>query len=127
MTVPQKKPGDASITIDGEAHLLRLTLGALAEIEDKIGEGSLDALRNRLAAPRISDLLLILHALLFGGGTAMSLAALKASDIDLEEASLAIASAFKSFGIASKKQMAEPDQKEEGSPSMTGSAGVSAP
>ena len=43
METPQKKPGDALITIDGEQHLLRLTLGALAEIEEKIGEGNLDA------------------------------------------------------------------------------------
>ena len=125
METPQKKPGDALITIDGEQHLLRLTLGALAEIEEKIGEGNLDALRERLANPRISDLILILHALLFGGGTALSLAALKAADIDLEEASHSIATAFRSFGVPPKKQIAEPTDTMKASPSPTGSAGAS--
>ena len=126
MSNVQKKPGDAAITIDGETHILRLTLGALAEIEEKIGDGSFDALRSRLTNPRISDLLIILHALLFGGGTAMSLAAIKASDIDLEDASKAIALAFQSFGTTPKKQKAAPVKKKQASPSPTGSAGVSA-
>lgn len=82
-----------SIKIDGEDKSLRLTLGALAEIEDAFG-GDMDALKARLSSPRIGDLLIILNALLRGGGVSLSLEALKAADVDLAAATTAIAQAF---------------------------------
>jgi len=94
MTHPR---GDARITINGEQKTLRLTLGALADIEDALGGGDFEALKARLKRPRISDLILILHALLGGGGTPLAIEALKASDIDLPEAARAIAKAFESL------------------------------
>ena len=94
MTHPR---GDARIKINGEEKTLRLTLGALAEIEEKLG-GDLAGLQARLKAPRIADILLSLHALLSGGGAALTLEALKASDIDLSDAASAIAKAFESLG-----------------------------
>ncbi|VAW06618.1 hypothetical protein MNBD_ALPHA05-2349 [hydrothermal vent metagenome] len=91
------RPGDAEITINGEPHKLRLTLGALAQIEDALG-GDFDALQARLQAPRINDVILILHALLTGGGAGLSLQLLKASDVDLAQAARAIAAAFQALG-----------------------------
>ncbi|NOX84076.1 MAG: gene transfer agent family protein [Alphaproteobacteria bacterium] len=91
------RPGDAEITINGEAMKLRLTLGALAQIEDALG-GDFDALQARLKSPRISDVILILHALLTGGGAGLSLQLLKASDVDLAQAARAIAAAFQALG-----------------------------
>jgi tail tube GTA-gp10-like protein len=91
------RPGDAEITINGEAMKLRLTLGALAQIEDALG-GDFDALQARLKNPRISDVILILHALLTGGGAGLSLQLLKASDVDLAQAARAIAAAFQALG-----------------------------
>ncbi len=90
--------GDVSIRINGEEKTLRLTLGALADIEEKLGGGDLSALQARLKSPRVSDIVLILHALLAGGGAALTLEALKASDLDLSEATRAIAQAFESLG-----------------------------
>ncbi|MEM8772637.1 MAG: GTA-gp10 family protein [Pseudomonadota bacterium] len=87
----------SSVTINGERHPLRLTLGALADIEAALG-GDIDALTERLERPRVTDILLILHALLAGGGAALTLEALKASDVDLAEASGAIAQAFSALG-----------------------------
>ncbi len=91
------RPGDAEITINGEPMRLRLTLGALAQIEDALG-GDFDALQARLKNPRISDVILILHALLAGGGAGLSLQLLKASDVDLAQAARAIAAAFQALG-----------------------------
>jgi len=126
MTQSTPRPGDAVIAIDGQAFPLRLTLGALADIEDKVGEGSLEILRDRLTNPRIADLLIILHALLFGGGAAMTLSKLKTSDIDLEEASAAIAKAFQAFGGAEKKpNRAVTKKSRKGSRSVTGSVRAS--
>lgn len=87
----------AAIKINGEEKPLRLTLGALAEIEDVLG-GDIESLKERLAKPRIGDLLLILNALLRGGGAALSIEALKASDVDLSEAADAIAQTFSALG-----------------------------
>ncbi|PQA87243.1 gene transfer agent family protein [Hyphococcus luteus] len=93
MTHPR---GDVSIKINGEEKTLRLTLGALADMEERFG-GDLSALQERLKSPRISDIVLVLHALLTGGGAGLTLEALKASDIDLAEASRAIAQAFEAL------------------------------
>lgn len=95
MTHPR---GDVRLTINGEEKTLRLTLGALADIEDRLGGGDLTALQARLKNPRVADIILVLHALLAGGGAALTLEALKASDLDLGEATRAIARAFESLG-----------------------------
>lgn len=93
MTHPR---GDLSLRINGEDKTLRLTLGALADIEQAFG-GNAEAMRTRLQHPRIGDIILILHALLGGGGTTMSLEALKASDVNLTEAAAAVAKAFEAL------------------------------
>ncbi|GJL92777.1 GTA-gp10 family protein [Hyphococcus sp.] len=94
--------GDVRLKINGEEQTLRLTLGALADIEDRLGGGDLSALQARLKKPRVADIILVLHALLTGGGgsggAALTLEALKASDLDLGEATRAIANAFESLG-----------------------------
>lgn len=91
MTHPR---GDVLLRINGEEKILRLTLGALAEIEAAFG-GDVEALKARLARPRVGDIILILRALLAGGGAPVSLEALKASDVDLAAAAGAIADAFR--------------------------------
>ena len=90
MTLPHN---DVRIRIDGEERPLRLTLGALADIEDALG-GDFEALKERLKRPRVGDVLLILHALLAGGGATLTLEALRASKVDIAEAARAIAEAF---------------------------------
>ncbi|MEL6362395.1 MAG: GTA-gp10 family protein [Pseudomonadota bacterium] len=83
-----------TLMIDGKTMPLRLTLGVLASLEERLGGGTLSAMQDRLKDPSVNDLLLILQALLEGGGATMTLAALKASDIDLAEAAGAIAKTF---------------------------------
>lgn len=85
------------LTINGEPHRLKLTLGALAEIEQAIGGGDFEALKARLANPSVNDLILILHALIGGGGGMLALEVLRAADIDLSEASAAVAETFKAL------------------------------
>lgn len=89
--------GDVPLVINGETKTLRLTLGALADIEAAFG-GDAEALKARLRRPRVGDIVLILHALLAGGGAGLSLEALKASDVNLSDAAAAIAKAFEALG-----------------------------
>jgi len=62
--------GDVRLVIDGEAHLLRLSLGALAELEAGLGEDTLLALVERFESGRFRarDVLALLMAGLRGGG-----------------------------------------------------------
>ncbi len=93
----KQAPIDAKVTIDGAVYPLRLTLGALAELEQSLGGGNFDGLKTRLTAPRVVDLILILQALIAGGGAQLTLEALKASALDFKEVSKAIATAFSVF------------------------------
>lgn len=91
-----KFPGETEIVINGKTYLLRLTLGALAEIENALG-GDFSALAERFKNPRIADLMLVLYALLRGGGAEMTLDLLKASDVDFKAAAKAIGEAFRAL------------------------------
>ena len=86
--------GEVPLMIEGAPHKLCLTLGALAEIEAGLGLADLSALEARLARPRMQDILVILTALLRGGGHDIDMTAVKARRLDLKEAGRAIAAAF---------------------------------
>ncbi|MBL4618955.1 MAG: gene transfer agent family protein [Marinicaulis sp.] len=90
-------PSNISIKINGADEQLRLTLGALASIETAFG-GDLGAMKERLMNPRISDILFILHALLAGGGSLLTLEVLRASDLDITDAARGIAKSFETLG-----------------------------
>lgn len=66
--------GEIAAIIDGEEKVLCLTLGALAELEARLGGGDLMGLGERFAAGRVSarDLIAILGAGLRGGGNAVT-------------------------------------------------------
>ena len=66
--------GEISALFEGEEKLLCLTLGALAELEARLGAGDLLGLSERFASGRITarDLTAILGAGLRGGGNAVT-------------------------------------------------------
>jgi hypothetical protein len=66
--------GEIAAIIDGEEKVLCLTLGALAELEARLGGGDLMGLGERFAAGRVSarDLIVILGAGLRGAGNAVT-------------------------------------------------------
>ncbi|CUH81632.1 hypothetical protein TRM7557_03520 [Tritonibacter multivorans] len=75
--------GEVALVLDGETHVLRLTLGALAELEATLAEDSLVALVERFETGAFSarDLLALLAAALKGGGSSVTPAALAAAEI----------------------------------------------
>lgn len=62
--------GEVALMLDGQRHVLKLTLGALAELESTLGEDTLVALIERFESGRFSarDLTALLLAGLRGGG-----------------------------------------------------------
>ncbi len=62
--------GEVSVTLNGEAHVARLTLGALAELEAAMETGSLVDLVERFEQGRFStrDVMALIVAGLRGGG-----------------------------------------------------------
>jgi hypothetical protein len=66
--------GETPLLVDGEALPMRLTLGALAELEDAFQVDSLPALGERFAQGRLSarDVTRILTAGLRGAGSSVS-------------------------------------------------------
>lgn len=66
--------GEVVLTIDGEPRVMRLTLGALAELESRLESESLFELiaRFETGAFRVRDLISLLAAGLNGGGCPIS-------------------------------------------------------
>jgi hypothetical protein len=62
--------GEVGLVVDGEERVLKLTLGALAELEGELGAGTLVELVERFEAGRFStrDVLMLIVAGLRGGG-----------------------------------------------------------
>lgn len=62
--------GEVAVRLDGERHVAKLTLGALAELEAELGTGTLIELVERFEAGRFStrDVLMLVVAGLRGGG-----------------------------------------------------------
>ncbi len=75
--------GEVVLSLNGEVHVLRLTLGALAELETILDEDGLVALVERFETGAFSarDLLALLGAALKGGGSSVPLEALAAAQI----------------------------------------------
>jgi len=76
--------GEVMLQIDGAPKRMKLTLGALAELEDALELGSLIDLVERFEAGRFStrDLLLLLAAGLRGGGNDIDARALEQAEIE---------------------------------------------
>ncbi|MCB2134787.1 MAG: gene transfer agent family protein [Rhodobacteraceae bacterium] len=62
--------GEVEIELDGTCHTGRLTLGALAELEEALGTGTLVELAERFDSGRfaVRDVMLLIVAGLRGGG-----------------------------------------------------------
>jgi hypothetical protein len=86
--------GETALIINGTPRRLCLTLGALAELEGALKCASLAELESRLRAASPADWLIVLQALLRGGGEYAIAANLARADIAPGEAARAIAEAF---------------------------------
>lgn len=76
--------GEVSLVVDGEARAMRLSLGALVELEAALGEDSLLSMVERFesGAFRSDDLISLLLAGMSGAGQPMERAALLSAEIE---------------------------------------------
>lgn len=76
--------GEVSLVLNGETYVMKLTLGALAELETSLGEGSIPALARRFDEGAFSsgDVLAIIVAGLRGGGWRGKASDLLSAEID---------------------------------------------
>ena len=86
--------GEVLATLAGAERRLCLTLGALAEMETALGCDGLAALAERMRALSARDLMVVLAALLRGGGETALAAELVGAPVDPCEAAEAVAEAF---------------------------------
>lgn len=86
--------GEVVAGLAGAERKLCLTLGALAEIETGLGVAGMAALAERMKALSARDLMVVLAALLRGGGEGALAGELARAPIDPREAAEAVAKAF---------------------------------
>lgn len=82
--------GEAAVMLGGERRRVCLTLGALAEIETGLGVDGLAAVAERMKTLSARDLMVVLAAVLRGGGEATP----DVAGVDPREAAVAVAQAF---------------------------------
>jgi len=86
--------GEVVAELAGAGRRLCLTLGALAEIETGLGLEGLSGLAERMRTLSARDLMVVLAALLRGGGEGVLADGLAAAAVDPREAAQAVAKAF---------------------------------
>ncbi|RSB43429.1 MULTISPECIES: GTA-gp10 family protein [Brevundimonas] len=86
--------GEVAAILAGAERKLCLTLGALAEIETGLGVAGMAALAERMKALSARDLMVVLAALLRGGGEVALAEGLASASVDPREAAEAVAKAF---------------------------------
>lgn len=86
--------GEVSVRLAGTERRLCLTLGALAEIETGLQVSGLAGLAERMRALSAGDMLLVLAALLRGGGERELAEGLADAAVDPRDAAEAVARAF---------------------------------
>ncbi len=96
--------GEAALVINGKRRVLKLTLGALVELEAALGADSLVALVERFENGRFraGDVLKVLLAGLYGGGEPMTAEELLQAEIEggaIAAAQAAAAVLARAFGL----------------------------
>ncbi len=87
--------GETKLIVSGRTRRVCLTLGALAEIESALGCRTMAELEIRMRALSAADLMLVVAALLRGGGEREAAARIGDADVAPGEAARAVAEAFR--------------------------------
>ncbi len=104
--------GEVELVVDGETRILKLTLGALAELEERLGEDNIVSLIERFEAGRYSsrDVLALIVAGLRGGGWQGQASDLMSAEISggpLEAARVAGQMLVRAFAVPASAELDE--------------------
>jgi hypothetical protein len=111
--MPNKVRGESEFLAGTERYVMRLTLGALAEIENGLGVSSLSDIAGKLKSLGTMDLATVAAALLRGAGHNISPEQVLKLETDLGTLVGAITEAFDSAGL-SKTSAAVPTKEASG-------------
>ena len=99
--------GESGFLANGEQFVMRLTLGALAEIEHGLGLDNLGQIADRLKNFNTGDLATIAAALLRAGGHSLTAADVMKIPADLATIVGAVADAFNALGVSNRAPATE--------------------
>lgn len=93
--------GEVALTVDGRPLALRLTLGALAELEAALGAGSLAEIAGRFDGGRVraADVAAVIRAGLRGGGYEVDLMTAEIGGGPMEAARVAARLLARAFAL----------------------------
>jgi hypothetical protein len=97
--MPNKVRGESEFLAGTERYIMKLTLGALAEIENGLGVSSLSDIAGKLKSLGTMDLATVASALLRGAGHDLSPADVLKLETDLGTLIGAITDAFDAVGL----------------------------
>jgi hypothetical protein len=91
--------GDSELIAGGKSLMMRLTLGALSEIEDGLGLANMGDIAQRMKGLATKDIAVVAAALLRGGGADLSAADVLKLETDVGSLVGAITGAFHAAGV----------------------------
>lgn len=97
--MPNKIRGESAFLAGTDRYVMRLTLGALAEIEDGLGVSSLSEIASKMKSLGTKDFATVASALLRGGGHHIAPGDVMKIDTDLGTLVTAITEAFSAAGL----------------------------
>ena len=118
--MPNKARGESEFLAGTEHYVMRLTLGALAEIESGLGVSSLSEIGGKLKSLGTTDLATVASALLRAAGHSLSPADVLKLDTDLGTLIGAITDAFDAVGLSHSDARGSVFAKKEASEARDG-------
>jgi len=125
--MPNKVRGESEFLAGTERYVMKLTLGALAEVENGLGVSSLADIASKLKSLGTMDLATVASALLRGAGHNISPEQVLKLDTDLGTLIGAITDAFDAVGLGNSEAHASVFAKEESSSPLAGTSSSPSP
>ena len=125
--MPNKVRGENEFLAGAERYVMKLTLGALAEVENGLGVSSLADIAGKLKSLGTMDLATVASALLRGAGHNISPEQVLKLDTDLGTLIGAITDAFDAVGLGNSEARASVFAKEESSSPLAGTSSSPSP
>lgn len=99
---PNRQRGDATLTVGDKKYTLRLTLGAMADIEDALGV-PISKIGEKMQEPSIKDLISVVKAFIHAGGSEITDEEMRGWSIGLDQIMKAVNDCFERSGFGEEE------------------------